>query len=196
MTARPPAARQPTADRRRQIADAALRVIAEQGLGRLTTQAIAAEVGITDGTLFRHFSSKEGIVLAALDRVEEQLFAGFPPEDPDPIARLERFFRFRISLVGANPLIARLAFSEELPHAAGPLGARQVESWKRRSLDFVVECVNEAAAQGRLPVGLPARETGVMVLGTLIALVRFGEVTHDPAAADRAWAVIERILQR
>jgi AcrR family transcriptional regulator len=187
-------ARQPTEERRRQIADAALKVISEQGLGRFTTQAIAAEVGITDGSLFRHFASKEDIVLAALDRVEEQLFAGFPPEDPDPLARLERFFRFRASLVGANPVIARLAFSEELPQAAGPRGAVQVETWKRRSLDFVVTCVEEAAAQGRIPRGLPAREIGVMVLGTLIALVKFGELAAGPAAADRAWSVIERLL--
>ena len=74
--------RQPTEERRRQIADAALKVIAERGLGRFTTQAIAAEIGVTDATLFRHFASKEDIVLAALDRVEERLFEGFPPEDP------------------------------------------------------------------------------------------------------------------
>ena len=188
--------RQPTEERRRQIADAALKVIAERGLGRFTIQAIAAEIGVTDATLFRHFASKEDIVLAALDRVEERLFEGFPPEDTDPLVRLERFFRFRASLVGANPVIARLAFSEELPHAAGPRGAQQVESWKQRSLDFIVSCVDEAAAQGRIPRGLPVREVGVMVLGTLIALVRFGELAAGPAAADRAWSVIERMIGR
>jgi AcrR family transcriptional regulator len=188
--------RQPTEERRRQIADAALKVIAERGLGRFTTQAIAAEIGVTDATLFRHFASKEDIVLAALDRVEERLFEGFPPEDADPLVRLERFFRFRASLVGANPVIARLAFSEELPHAAGPRGAQQVESWKQRSLDFIVSCVDEAAVQGRIPRGLPVREVGVMVLGTLIALVRFGELAAGPAAANRAWSVIERMIGR
>ena len=188
--------RQPTEERRRQIADAALKVIAERGLGRFTTQAIAAEIGVTDATLFRHFASKEDIVLAALDRVEERLFEGFPPEDADPLVRLERFFRFRASLVGANPVIARLAFSEELPHAAGPRGAQQVESWKQRSLDFIVSCVDEAAAQGRIPRGLPVREVGVMVMGTLIALVRFGELAAGPAAANRAWSVIERMIGR
>ncbi len=188
--------RQPTEERRRQIADAALKIIAEQGLGRFTTQAIAAEIGVTDGTLFRHFASKEEIVLAALDRVEEQLFEGFPPDDPDPLVRLERFFWFRAALVGANPVIARLAFSDELPHAAGPRGAQQVESWKQRSLGFIVSCVEEAAAQGRIPRGLPVLEIGMMVMGTLLALVRFGEFAAGPAATSRAWTVIERLLGR
>lgn len=187
--------RQPTEARRQQIADAALKVIAQQGLGRFTTQAIAAEVGITDGTLFRHFASKEEIVLAALDRVEERLFEGFPPPDADPLVRLERFFRLRAALVGANPVIAQLAFSDELAHAAGERGARQVESWKGRSLDFVVACVEEAEERGQVPAGLPAREVGVMVLGTLLALVRFGELSAGPAAADRAWCVIQRLLR-
>ncbi len=189
-------ARQPTEERRRQIADAALKVIAEHGLGRFTTQAIAAEVGITDGTLFRHFASKEEIVLAALDRVEERLFEGFPPEDPDPLVRLERFFRFRAALVGASPVIARLAFSEELPHAAGPRGAEQVRRWKDRSLDFVVACLEEAAAQGRVPKGLPVREVGVMILGSLIALVKFGELTAGTATVDRAWSAVLRLVGR
>lgn len=187
--------RQPTEARRQQIADAALKVIAEKGLGRFTTQAIAAEVGITDGNLFRHFASKEEIVLAALDRVEERLFEGFPPEDPDPLIRLERFFRARAALVAANPVIARLAFSDELPHAAGEPGAVQVQRWKDRSLDFVVGCVEEAAAQGRIPRGLPAREIGVMILGSLIALVRFGELTAGTATVDRAWAAVARLIR-
>lgn len=186
--------RQPTEERRRQIADAALKVIAEHGLGRFTTQAIAAEVGITDGSLFRHFASKQEIVLAALDRVEGRLFEGFPPADPDPLVRLERFFRARAALVSANPVIARLAFSEELPHAAGDAGATQVRRWKERSLDFVVACVDEASEQGRIPRGLPAREIGVMVIGTLMALVLFGELATGATTVDRTWSAVQRLL--
>ncbi|MEQ1568287.1 MAG: TetR/AcrR family transcriptional regulator [Myxococcota bacterium] len=182
--------RLPTEQRRVQIAEAALVVIAREGLGRFTTQAIAAEVGITDGNLFRHFASKQEIVLAALDRVELELFRDFPPTDADPLVRLERFFRFRAALVGDRPVIARLAFSDELPHAAGEGGARQVESWKRRSLEFIVSCVTEASASGRLPAGLPVREVGVVVLGTLMILAKSGELAGDPAVVDRTWLVV------
>ena len=53
---------QRSAVRRQQIADAALEVIAELGLRGFTTQAVAARVGITDGTIFRHFKDKQEIV--------------------------------------------------------------------------------------------------------------------------------------
>lgn len=185
--------RHPTEERRQQIADAALKVIAERGLGRFTTQAIAAEVGITDGSLFRHFANKEEIVLAALDRVEELLFEGFPPADPDPLQRLQRFFRQRAALVAARPVIASLAFSDQLRLAAGDRGAQQVESWKQRSLEFIVGCIEEAEAAGKLPRGLPARELALIVFGTLMALARLGEFASS--AADRAWSVIERLIR-
>ena len=186
--------RHPTEERRRQIVEAALKVIAEQGLGRFTTQAIAAEVGITDGALFRHFANKQEIVLAALDRVEERLFQGFPPEHPDPVVRLERFFRFRAALVSANPVIARLAFAEDLPHAAGGEGAVQVGRWKERTLDFVVACIEEAAEQHRVPNGLPVREVGVVIVGTLMALAMLGELVPRTATVDRTWDAVRRLL--
>lgn len=187
--------RLPTEQRRLQIADAALKVIAQQGLGRFTTQAIAAEVGITDGTLFRHFGSKEEIVLAALDRVEAKLFEGFPPADAQPLVRLERFFRFRAALVWDNPVIAGLAFSEELPHAAGDAGARQVLAWKRRTLEFITACVTDAQQRDQVVPGLAPPDVSIIVLGTLMALVKLGPIAGGPDAVDRTWAVLSRLFR-
>lgn len=186
-------ARQPTEERRRQIADAALKVIAEHGLGRFTTQAIAAEVGVTDGSLFRHFASKEDIVFAALDQIEERLFDGFPPDDVDPIARLERFFRFRAAIVGEQPIIAALAFSLELRHAAGERGAAQVDGWKRRTLAFIAQCIVEAQGQGRLREGLEPPAVAIAVLGTLLALVQLGELGRG--SVDGAWDVVASLFR-
>ena len=179
--------RQPT-PRRLQIADAALGVIAAQGLGRFTTAAIAAEIGVTDGSLFRHFASKEEIVLAALDRAEERLFDGFPPDDALPLSRLERFFRHRAALVREAPVIARLAFSDELGHAAGPASAAQVEGWRARSLAFVAGCLEDARALGHAPAALESRAVALIVLGALMALSRLGQ--GAPELTDAVWAAL------
>ena len=96
------AVRKPAASRRRDIADAALKVIAEQGLARFTSLAIAREVGVSDAALFRHFATKEDIVLAVIDRVEEILFADFPPAERNPIDRLGLFFQRRIASKGST----------------------------------------------------------------------------------------------
>ena len=39
--------------RRREIADAALRIVAGEGLARFTAMSIAREVGVSDAALFR-----------------------------------------------------------------------------------------------------------------------------------------------
>jgi AcrR family transcriptional regulator len=186
-----------TADsRRREIADAALKVISEQGLARFTSKAIAREVGVSDAALFRHFATKEDIVLAAIDRVEEVLFADFPPPGNDPIERLGLFFRRRIEVIRENPGVASLIGSEQLAQAAPPEGVARVAGFRQRSRLFVRSCLVEAHRDGLLAEGVGAEEAVVLVLGALLGLA------HAPpglrprgALPERVWGVLERLLR-
>jgi AcrR family transcriptional regulator len=184
--------------RRVEIADAALKVIAEQGLGHFTALAIAREVGVSDAALFRHFPSKEAIVLAAIARVEEHLLPRFPPETGDPIGRLGRFFEARVEVIHEHPGIARLVASDQLAQAAPPEGVERVLALRRRSAAFVRGCLDEAAAGGLLAEGLEPDVATTLVLGAILAL------TQGPGAGGRAgawlparvWATLETTLRR
>ena len=190
----PPAAaraRKPSDDRRLEIADAALRVIAAHGLGRFTAAALAAEVGVTDGALFRHFATKEAIVLAAIARVEELLLPSLRVQHPDPLARLGAFFRARVETIRANPGISRLLVSEELAHAAAREGVARVAALRRRSTGFVRACLDEATAGGLLSPGLRAEEAEVLVLGAILALAHAG----TPGDPERVWSALDTMLR-
>ena len=192
------APRKPAPDRRREIVDAALRVIASQGLGRFTSLAIAQEVGLSDGALFRHFASKDAIVAAAIDRVEELLFDGFPPAADDPIDRLGAFFRRRVEVIRAHPGISTLVATEELAKAGARDGVERVAAFRRRSTDFVRSCLAEAGQRRLLAPGLGAEEGLVIVLGALLALAH---ATTAPsretisAIAPRVWKALEMLLR-
>jgi AcrR family transcriptional regulator len=191
-------ARKPAEDRRREIADAALRVIAAQGLGRFTALAIAREVGLTDGALFRHFRSKEEIVDAAIDRVEELLFDGVPPSSEDPIERLGHFFLRRVAVIGEHAGISRLLVSEELARAASETGVKRVEGFRRRSAAFVRACLSEAETLRMLPAGLGAAEASVVVMGSILALAHWPVAAQrEPAVAlaPRIWKALESLLR-
>jgi AcrR family transcriptional regulator len=192
------AARRPGDDRRAEIADAALRVIAAQGLGRFTALAIAHEVGLTDAALFRHFPSKEAIVDAAIDRVEELLFEGFPPEAEDPIERLGAFFRRRVAVIREHPAISLLVATGELAKAGSAAGVERVTEFRRRSAGFVRSCVEEAAQGALLAPGLGTQEAAVVVLGALLALAhpltRQGR-DEISALAPRVWSALESFLR-
>lgn len=54
-------------DRRAQLIDVALDVFSRKGFRGATTKEIAAEAGVTEAIIFRHFPSKEALYAAVLD---------------------------------------------------------------------------------------------------------------------------------
>jgi hypothetical protein len=98
------------------------------------------------------------IVDAAIDRVEELLFEGFPPRADDPIERLGTFFRRRVAVIREHPGISSLVASEELAKAGSPEGVERVAGFRRRSTDFVRSCLAAAEREGQLATGLEAEE--------------------------------------
>ena len=64
-----PGPKAPEDQRRDELLKAAYRVAARDRLGGLTTRAVAKEAGVSNGLVFFHFGSREGLVLALLDRL-------------------------------------------------------------------------------------------------------------------------------
>ncbi|RQP09822.1 MAG: TetR/AcrR family transcriptional regulator [Microbacteriaceae bacterium] len=67
-----------TAERRRQIALAALEVVREKGHRGLTTAEVARRAGLKEPAMLYHFPSRDHLLVAALEISEEQ---GIPPFD-------------------------------------------------------------------------------------------------------------------
>jgi AcrR family transcriptional regulator len=162
--------RQPTAERRKQIAEAALSIIAEQGLGKFTTAAVAASVGLSDGALFRHFKSKGAIVLAVIQAVEARLFDGPPSTEGSPLARLESFVCGRIRVLAKNPAIMRLIFSDQLIQASGEEGIALVRRMQMRSFAYIRDRLFEAQDAGLLKEGLSPDHLSIIVYGTIFGV--------------------------
>lgn len=189
------APRQPTQQRRQQIAEAALRIISSRGVHRLTAQELGREVGIADGTIFRHFRDKAEIVRAAIAHLEGVLFQGFPPEAEDPLERLQAFFVGRLTLVQRMPTFFLAAFSDRLEEAAGE-DAGVVRSLIERSQAFVRQCLTEARDRGQISATLPLEVLTSVVVGTLqvsaFATQRTGSKSRvDPVVV---WQTLETLL--
>ncbi|MGI9288742.1 MAG: TetR/AcrR family transcriptional regulator [Pseudomonadales bacterium] len=63
--------------RRLEVAEAAARIIAEQGMEALTTRRIARELACSLGVLSHYFETKDEIVLAALNWAEQRIEGRF-----------------------------------------------------------------------------------------------------------------------
>ena len=186
--------RMSSAARRTQIAEAALRIISEKGVHRLTVAEIGREVGLADGSIFRHFASKQEIIAAAVERFDELLFADFPPEDPDPRQRLRKFVASRIRLLREHPSILRLAFNDRLAEAGGDALALRVQASISRSQAFVRQCLIEAQAAGGFPASIPVEVLVWAVVGVLRGVGTAYLAGASLMGEDEAWTAVERLL--
>ena len=191
--------RQPTEVRRRQIGEAALEIISREGLGRFTTAAIAAEVGISEGALFRHVGSKAEIVGTAVDVLEELLAPDAMTDDGDPLDQLGAFFRHRVDLMQRKPGLLRILFSDQLTQAASADTEARIVRLQQRSLELVQSCLQKAHAQGLLKPGLPVSALFPIVHGTALALAftsarkSSSRRTADPR---KVWQALESMLRK
>ena len=108
-------------DRRQQIAEAALRVVAGGGLRALTHRAVDAEAGVPVGSASNCFRTREALVtavadrLAELDRAEADRLTAAPPQTLEQVAELiASFARWQTSGAAAEATRARLELATHL----------------------------------------------------------------------------------
>jgi AcrR family transcriptional regulator len=197
--------RLPTEQRRKQIAEAALRIITERGLRSFTIAALSEEVGLADGTIFRHFTDKDDIILEAVSQLEATLVGQESQADQDPLDPLDSldklgaFLRRRVAHIQARPEIFKALFSDDLAKAGPEEAGERVRALKHRSMQFVRAHLEQSIEQGLVRDGYSADELLYLVHGTALAIVFSGDeldqVTDEPVAPDAIWQCLERLLR-
>lgn len=71
-----------TEERRAEIVEAMLRVMARQGYAKASIAAVAREAGLAPGLLHYHFRTKEEILLALIERLAKSVEARFEAKRP------------------------------------------------------------------------------------------------------------------
>ena len=109
--------RKTSEERRQEIVTAVLTLAVEVGPDRLTTQAVADAVGLSQPAIFRHFPSRDALWLGVAETIavtmrtrwEEALAAAEPPLDA-----IRRLALAQLATVAAEPSILAIVFSHEL----------------------------------------------------------------------------------
>ncbi len=90
-------------ERREQLLDLGIRLLATRSLDELTIDLLAEEAGISRGLLYHYFGSKQAFHEAVVRHAAEDLIAQtLPPTDGDPLARLLRSVTAYVDYVIAN----------------------------------------------------------------------------------------------
>ena len=162
--------RRSTAQRRHQIARAVLEIIEKKGIAAFTTTTLAREVGVTSGALFRHFESRDEMLLEAVRYAATKIDATFPDDTLPAEDRLLRFARDRVRLLRSEPGIVWLLTTEQARLALSGDAVALLEERIQRSRRFVLDALREGAAQGTIRNDIKPSELLVLVMGTIHAL--------------------------
>ncbi len=88
--------------RRRQIINAARKLIVKYGSEHVTVRKMAKEIGVSEGAIYRHFKSKKDILSWLIDDVENTLLAEVqlsPTEVPYTLETLENIIKNHMAAV-------------------------------------------------------------------------------------------------
>jgi AcrR family transcriptional regulator len=182
-----------TAKPRQRILDAASELFYQRGIHAAGTNAIIAHAGVSKATFFRHFPSKDDLIVAWLEQTGLRWFDRIRAElesTAEPERRLLAFF----DLLGewfAQEDFRGCAFQNaaaETPRADHPV---------RRVVDGYVHEIQEYFQETAADAGLPdpaaaARQLTVLAWGAIAAAV----ATRSPEPARSAGRSAEQILAR
>ena len=154
--------------RQAEIVDAALKLIAEQGIQHLTIKNLSTAIGVTEAALYRHFPGKTEIIQAMVSRFEE---------DVDDIGELrgwtavEAALVRRTELVLAKPALARVLFAEEL-FKDSPEIAQILHGMMQRHHKIMIRYFQEAIDDGVIRADIPMDTLFRLILGPLRLLIK------------------------
>lgn len=197
----PQTAKQEQAARsRRALIEAATALFAERGYDGTSVQAIGARAGVSRGSIFWHFGSKEGLLWAVVERAFEQWETEVLVPDVGDATGIEAVRRalaahrrFLTERGGALRLFYILIFEALGPR---PDLAREFAGLHERLRDMTVPWIERAIESGEMRADLDARATVIFISGALGGIAYQWLLDPGGFDLDRAYADLERTLVR
>jgi AcrR family transcriptional regulator len=156
--------------RREQIAEAALQLVASQGLRRLSVAAVARRVGLVPSGIYRHFRSKNEIIHAVLDRIGQRLMENVrvaKEEHNDPLECLRDVLMRHIRFIREGRAMPRIIFSDDF-HGGHPELKEKVLGIFGRYTGQVAEIVRSGQRLGQIRTDLDPATVAMMVFGIVV----------------------------
>ena len=193
------AKRMTTTIRREQIAEAALALVAEQGVTALTARNVARAVGVTAPALYRHFpGGKADIVASVLDLLDAVKSEGLRRaiNDPGPaLAKLRRCFDLHISVIERYRAVPNLFMSDVIWIDEPQLKARMLASHQQQQAQ-VSAIIREGQESGEIRQDIEADQIFVQFLGQFLTIAilysRRGDMIDPKTQAEANWKMFIR----
>ncbi|MEJ2111944.1 MAG: TetR/AcrR family transcriptional regulator, partial [Acidobacteriota bacterium] len=188
--------------RQEQYAEAALDLIAVEGLKGLSVAAVARRVGLVPSALYRHFRNKEALLDSVIDLIRGRLHANAEmvcKQTSDALQRLQFLLMAHISVIRENKGILRVVFSDELQNG---YPERKAQVWEMVSgyLKRVADIISQGQKEGKIRKDIDPDNASVMFLGLIqpaailwnLSGGRFDVTRH----IQKTWPIFHRSLKK
>jgi len=187
--------------RKEQIAEAALALLASQGLGRLSIAAVARRVGLVPSGIYRHFSGKDEMleaVLGLLERRIGEILEAAEQATRDPLERLRKVLMGHVRFIREGRAIPRVIFADDGGKLSPTIRARVIEILQGY-LGRVAEFITQGQEQGAVRPELDPQTLALMFFGIVMPAGILWHLTDGgfdaTKHAERAWQVYSEAIQ-
>ena len=188
----------PAQERRAVTVEAVLQLAASQNPSDITTAAIAKQMNLTQGALFRHFANKDAIWKAVMEWVADRLLRRIDRSADgieSPLAAMEAMFMSHAEFVAEHPGVPRMMFGE-LQRAEPTPAKRMVQTLIQRYGERLSRLIDKGKANGELSPELETEAAATLFIGMIQGLVMqsllAGDVERIRRDAPRVFAIYRR----
>jgi AcrR family transcriptional regulator len=160
-------------DRQQDIVNAAIAIIAEDGIQRLTTKELSRRIGITEPALYRHFENKLAILVAILEHFAEWSAATLRrivESDLTPDEKIRELFRRHTTRFMESPAASGVLFAEEIFKDPRELVDAMVRTMGVAE-GYVRQILEEGISAGVFRRDVPLEHLALTTMGALRLLV-------------------------
>lgn len=159
-------------DRKTEIVAAMLRLADELGPDRLTTQAVATAVGLSQPAIFRHFPTKQDLWLAVAAHIADQMTAAWQTclaDHPAPQQRVAALITVQLRQIAAHPAIPAILHSRELQTENAALRA-QFLGLMTRFQTLLVAAMTQGRDKGEFRADLVPQDAAILLISLVQGL--------------------------
>ncbi|OUR86779.1 nucleoid occlusion factor SlmA [Gammaproteobacteria bacterium 42_54_T18] len=186
--------------RKDQILQALAAMLEASPGGRITTAALAKEVGVSEAALYRHFPSKakmfEGLILF----IEESIFSRVSlilKEEISALDQCQQQLHLLLTFAERNPGITRILTGDAITGESERLRERIVQFFNRFETQLKTTLREAEIKEGKKTV-LPAGQTANLILSTaegrICQYVRSGFERKPTDNWDAQWSLLSQTL--
>lgn len=187
-------------NRRQEILQAFALMLENHPGGRITTAALAAQVGVSEAALYRHFPSKAKMLEGLIEFIEDALFTRVTrilSEEPTAERRCRAILWLLLSFAERNPGLSRLLVGDALQGETERLRNRIRQLFDR--LETQLRLILREWAISRMPAPALGGTAGANLLlaaaeGRVNQFVRSEFRALPTAGWEEQWTALERAV--